>query len=182
MSTDRKRIDQDYTIAFDHNLNMQSRSQELFRPDEASSSGGRFLLESHDLHICISRDLLISLLGEGANAKRLHKQSPIGTPISRPPEPTPLAGVRPDPTAATAASRRRQSSFKNQKPPAAVNGLQASPSKRYASRPVYNIFGFNTLQISSRQSLATPLHWHATEYCSQWRPYSPDIPEQWTPS
>ncbi|MDI1488602.1 MAG: serine/threonine protein kinase, CMGC, dual-specificity [Ramalina farinacea] len=51
--------------------------------------------------------------------------------VARPEEPTPLAASR-DPTAPTASSRRRQSSLRDQRFPAAPSALQASPSKRLA--------------------------------------------------
>ncbi|KAG8526800.1 uncharacterized protein KY384_008229 [Bacidia gigantensis] len=109
-SSDPKRRNKENTGSYEAAQSAQLRAQEMSRTEELSSSGG-----------------------EGRMSRRLRKQAPSSTPAARPPEPTPLAATRPNPTASTAASRRRQSSIKL---PAAPNTLQASPSKRYMDSQV----------------------------------------------
>lgn len=83
--------------------------------------------------------MLTGRLGEGPPSKRLQKDSQKDSSNSvipsRPAEPTPLAGIRPDPFP-TPATRRRQSSFRDQtfreqRALHAPSTLQATPSKRY---------------------------------------------------
>lgn len=86
--------------------------------------------------------------GEGRPSKRLQKESSNNVIPSRPAEPTPLAGIRPDPFP-TPATRRRQSSFRDhtfreQRASHAPSALPASPSKRL----VYN--GLSTPQAPPR--------------------------------
>lgn len=84
--------------------------------------------------------------GEGPPSKRLQKDSQKDSSNSvipsRPAEPTPLAGIRPDPFP-TPATRRRQSSFRDQtfreqRALHAPSTLQATPSKRPAHSGLSN--------------------------------------------
>ena len=101
-----------------------------------SGSGGKLIVrQTGSLQPAANNRVLTYNTGEGRGSKRLHKNSSNNPSPARPAEPTPAVAMRPEPFA-TPATRRRQSSFRDQtfrdqRALPASNSLQASPSKRY---------------------------------------------------
>ena len=101
-----------------------------------SGSGGKLeIRQTGSLQTAANNRVLTYNTGEGRGGKRLHKNSSNNPSPARPAEPTPAAAMRPEPFA-TPATRRRQSSFRDQtfrdqRALPTSTSLQASPSKRY---------------------------------------------------
>ena len=80
--------------------------------------------------MCMYACLLTEYTGEVQGSKYLPRDIYNGTIPSRPMEPTPISSIRPDPFP-TPATRRRQSSIREQRAIQPSGALPNSPSKRY---------------------------------------------------
>ncbi|KAL9132170.1 MAG: hypothetical protein Q9217_000104 [Psora testacea] len=172
-TTEKSKSNKDNLDVLAPRFTMRSKNQQGARLQEAPLSGG----EQYTHQLGYQRETtagrsLIERGGEGRMSRRLQKQAPNSTSISRPSESTPSAGTGSDASAPTAASRQRQSSSRDQKPPTAQTILHSSPSKRYVHTEKLLVGKANPCRLASESSSQTQLADTARSYVSNGFPTS----------